>query len=266
MTRPKHLPEFNEPPLDEVVLGVQFDPIPSYTAVDARAIWDLYRSEFPEIEEQPPLSPSFETFGGSPQHGIQFRFGPMPPATRLWFKTSDGSHLIQFQPDRLLTNWRKHLGLVPYPRYEQIASKFAESFAMLAAHVESARGYALAINQAELTYINVIPVDDFRDSAAWLRAWSAPPVDIEVFNLAFHEVALDEMGRPAGRLYHEVQTVLSVDGRTKALRFALTYRGKPQEASLDSALNFLAQGRETIVRRFADMTTDQAHERWKRNS
>ncbi len=58
--RPDHLPDFAEPPLDEVVLGVQFEPVSGYSAVYAKDIWELFRSEFPKVQEQPILPHSLK--------------------------------------------------------------------------------------------------------------------------------------------------------------------------------------------------------------
>ena len=74
MARPEHLPDFESPPLDELVLGVQFSPLPGYSAVFAKDVWGLFRQQFPRVEEKPALDPVFETFGGtSPPPGMQLR-------------------------------------------------------------------------------------------------------------------------------------------------------------------------------------------------
>ena len=58
MTRPDHLPDYSRPPLDEVVLGVQFASVPVYASVDAKGIWDLYRQEFPRSKSIKLSTPS----------------------------------------------------------------------------------------------------------------------------------------------------------------------------------------------------------------
>ena len=73
MIRPSHLPVFSNPPLDEVVLGIQFTPVSSYTSVHGNDVWALFREEFPLVQEHPALEPKFETFGGvNPTSGIDF--------------------------------------------------------------------------------------------------------------------------------------------------------------------------------------------------
>lgn len=267
MSRPTNLPDFGDPPLDEVVLGVQFDPIPGYTAVDAHGIWDLFSAEFENVEEHPPLGSQFETFGGVvPQRGMQFHFGPPPTTARLWFVSADGSHLLQFQPDRFLTNWRKFQGLVPYPRYEQIEERFGNGLQKLIDHISNSKNSPLDINQVEITYINIIPVNDFSEHDRWLNIRTPATVSVEGLNIDFTEVIHDELGKPFARLHHELQSAVSLDGNAKAFRLSLTFRGKPSDQGINGVLSFLAKGREAIVSRFAELTTPEAHEFWKRVS
>lgn len=265
MTRPVHLPDFTNPPLDEVVLGVQFSPVPSYSSVDAKDVWSLFRADFPRVEEQLPLPPQFETFGGlNPQAGFQFQLSQLPPGTRQWFNSADGNQLIQFQPDRFLTNWRKLQGLQPYPRYESISEAFERNLAKLRAHLLTAKSYDLEINQAEIIYINIIPMAETLDVDKWVSFWQAPLAEIELINLQLTQVIRNENGHPEARLHHEVQTVASLDGKNKALRLNLIYRGKPRGSAIADAMEFLSRGREVIVTRFAEITTKHAQTVWGR--
>lgn len=263
MPRPADLPDYGAPPLNELVLGVQFAPIPGYSTVDAGAIWDLFRSEFPVVQEQPPLAPQFETFGGGPSPGVQIQFGPMIGPMRLWFVTEQGDHLLQFQPDRLLLNWRQN-GEGTYPRYEQIATAFQECLCKLRNHVQAAKGYELDINQIEITYINIIPVEDVSEQSKWLRIFPAFGFPIETMSANFAEIAQSEDGKPIARLHHELRSVVSIDGRNKAFQLNLTYRGKPTLPGIDGALELLGKGRVAIVKRFTELTTNEAHDAWKR--
>lgn len=264
MKRPQNLPDFGQPPLDEVVLGVQFSPIPGYSAIDARAIWDLYRTEFPGLEEQPMLPPVFETFGGAAP-GFHFQFGPFSSQSRLWFVSTDGNHLLQFQPDRFLLNWRKNMGEGVYPRYERISAAFEEELTKLARHLLNEKDWALDINQVEISYINIIPVSEFSEVKNWISLWNPPDFEIEGINMNFPEVVSDQNGQPIARLHHELISAVSRDGSGKVLKLSLTYRGKPEGQGVAEAMKFMAEGRTAIVERFATITTKEAHRAWKRS-
>ncbi|MDE2074857.1 MAG: TIGR04255 family protein, partial [Alphaproteobacteria bacterium] len=123
--RPSHLPDYKAPPLNEVVLGVQFNQPVGYQQIRAGEVWSLYKSNYPVVEEQPPLAPSFEMFGGRPTNVLQFQFATGATHDRFWFLSESRDELIQFQADRLLHNWRKvGDGTNPYPRFERMIDKF----------------------------------------------------------------------------------------------------------------------------------------------
>ncbi len=266
MKRPEHLPEFEQPPLDEVVIGVQFTPLVGYSSVHASEIWELFKSEFPHVQEHPMLDPKFETFGrGAIQPSFQFQFGPPPLGSRLWFISTDGNHLLQFQSDRLLANWRKAGVEVDYPRFEAIASNFKKNLQALSGFCEENFGGPLVVNQAELTYVNLIPVESFAACSDWLVNCDGSNIEYESMQSASTEVLTSSDGKPIGRLYHQASSAFHQDGEKKAIRFELTFRGKPPTDELPDVVEFLSSGREFIVDRFASMTTEKAHISWKRS-
>lgn len=267
MKRPKHLPNFKAPPLDELVLGVQMAPLPDYTSVDSADVWALFRDRFPKVEEQAPLAPSYETFGGRPsQQGLKLEFADLPTPSRLWFVSEDENNLIQFQPDRFFLNWRKRQGPTSYPRYEHISGEFERDLKALAHFLRSEKSFDLDINQAEISYVNIFPVDRFSDLSQWLKVWNEPEFEIEGLRLAFPAVVRNDSGEPIGRLHHEILSAYNVASQKPVFKFTMTFRGKPEEPDIPSALSLLARGREQIVKRFAELTTDHAHKVWKRTS
>lgn len=263
MLRPEGLPDYSNPPLDEVVLGVQFASVAGFASVHTKAVWDLFRDEFPSVEEHPIIMAQFETFGGiNVQAGPQLYFGAPNPGSRLWFVSRDQNHLIQFQPDRFITNWRREPNSRPYPRFEGLAETFKESVKKLGDHLESDFQYFMEINQAEVAYINVIPVNDFSELGAWFALWNDSAIQVEALNASFTEVIKDSDGRPFARLFHQIESVLTADGKQRAFRLSLTFKGKPAGTSIDAAMVFLATGRDAIVTRFGEITTSDVQKRW----
>ncbi len=261
MKRPNHLPDFTKPPLDEVVLGVQFAPVPTYTSVNSRDVWELFRTEFPDVEEHPLLQQQFETFGGSNlQPVFQFQVGS-PVGNRLWFISKQKNHLLQFQSDRFLANWRKSPNPNPYPRFESISEAFERNLNTLVLHFSSTFDHSLEVNQAEISYVNLIPVEDFSSVGEWFTIWTGQISSIEGLNTSFNEVVMDERGKPYARLFHSIQSVYSLDGK-RAFNLSLTFRGRPLGHDVGSAMKFFAAGREAIVMKFKQMTTASAHQHW----
>lgn len=263
--RPGHLPDYDNPPLDEVVVGVQFSPIPGYTSVHAKDIWNLFEREgFPHVQEQPALEPSFETFGGSKPQVPQIRFGPAPLRSRLWFISGDGDHLIQFQEDRLLLNWRRRPGGSDYPRFEGIADAFQRYLEILQDHCKQTYGVDLDVNQSEVSYINIVPVEAYSEAERWFRFWKLESIDIENLSLVFNEMVTDDHNKPYARLNHELNSVVTTDGNRRAFRLSLNYRGQPRGNTISDAMSFIRDGRESIVMRFSEFNTDRAAEVWGR--
>ncbi|UIY25902.1 TIGR04255 family protein [Rhizobium leguminosarum] len=258
--------DFDAPPLDEVVLGVQFAAPPAYSTVHAGDIWKLYSEEFPTVIEQHRLPPQFEVFGGMAQQGqFQLDFGPVALRNRLWFVAKDDSHLVQFQDDRLLLNWRRRSSGAAYPRHEGMAALFKEYLLRLERHFSTELNTPLQINQAEVSYVNMIPLTSIGDASNWVKILDLSAFDIEAFSAAMGEVIYNETRQPIARVINDFQTAWSIDAQKKALRWTLTFRGKPPKDNIESAIEFLARGRELIVNRFCEITTEKAQTIWGRH-
>lgn len=263
-SRPGHLPDFENPPLNEVVLGVQFSPPKGYQQIYAGEVWNLFRSEFPKVEEHHPLAPVFETFG-LPKSG---RLGIIkgPSHDRFWFLSQNGDELIQLQQDRLLHNWRK-VGDQEneYPRFESMIKSFNEELEKLEGYLNDLSPQELTINQCEISYINHIApkAGETIVSSDWLRYVMFDNNEPEDFSANFREVIYDSDKKPQGRFICESTTGRDTDG-TRIIIMTLTVRGAPKYTDIKSALEFLSKGRESIVCRFTDLTTDDAHKKWGR--
>ncbi len=265
-TRPANLPKYTNPPLDEVVVGVQFSTISQYSSILAKEIWDLFKEDFPNFREQPPLSPVFETFGGAnPEPSMTFSFGAPPIKSRLWFVTADENRLIQFQDDRLLMNWRKRPNGQDYPHFESILSAFENCLVRVKEYFLENFGINMKINQTEVTYINFIPVDSFTETDQWISILqNAGELDFEKLTFNMQEIIRNSSEIPYARLFQEVSSASSESGDKKALRLAITIRGKPESENAQDSIEFLKMARIRIVNRFTEITTKAAHESWER--
>lgn len=133
----------------------------------------------------------------------------------------------------------------------------------LSDHFEAAFSYEISINQAEVSYINIINVREFHEAKDWFRLWHGA-FDMEGLNISFGQVIRTEEGRPYARLGHQIQSVFATDGKQKAFQLSLTFRGKPAGIGVEAAMKFLSIGRDMLVNRFLQITTSQAHELWGR--
>lgn len=263
--RPSHLPDYKSPPLNEVVLGVQFNQPAGYQQIRAGEVWALYRPKYPLVEEQPPLPPSFEIFGGRPANVLQIGFATGATHDRFWFLSESKDELIQFQADRLLHNWRKvGDGMNPYPRFERMIEKFRLELQTLETYFATLALQKLTVNQCEVSYINHIILGDNPNPDAWLRFLTlcdaSRPDDISV---GIRRVLKDKDAKPLGRLTIEANSGFTPKGE-QILVVTLTVRGAPQGTTISDAIKFICDGRDTIITTFAEITTDSAQKIWER--
>jgi uncharacterized protein (TIGR04255 family) len=257
-TRPSDLPDFERPPLNELVLSVQFGDLP-FANVHAGIVWQRFANSFPTVEEQPLLEPVFETFGSlrarEPQLSVQLM--PMQPS-RYWFVSADGTELLQVQRDRLVHNWRQRKPEDRYPHYEPLRAKFEAEIAVAEEVFRELSLGEIACNQCEVSYINLIMFDDGSDPNGRLREIFT--IVTEEYSDAYLRTMKMERGRfncsyvipgesgkePIGRLHFDRprQTSRS-DGRKCA--FLVGYRG-----------------REVGVRAFTSATKKEMHRLWGR--
>jgi uncharacterized protein (TIGR04255 family) len=266
--RPAHLPDYLRPPLDEVVLGVQFAPARGYQQIRAGEVWALYRDEFPAAEEHPPIPPAFETFGipfRTPTLNLSLVVGPTH--NRFWFVSPDRTQLIQFQQDRLLHNWRKTEDEInEYPRFERIIVAFNDELVRLETYFDTLEPQKIVCNQAEISYVNkwsLGPASVAGTASQWLRFMDFGRSEADDFSVVFRRTIYGSNDAPVGRLICEASTIGdAAGGRTGILTF--TVRGPPSGSGLAEAIEFLKRGRDAIVMEFTARTTDSAHEKWGR--
>lgn len=265
------LPEFDAPPVVEVVLGVAFEPAYQLTSVDLVQVWnDLYKSYFPNVTEKPPYDAPKETFHIQlPKRELITRVG-LPPV-RLWITSEGEQELIQLQHDWFARNWRKvdHDGV--YPRYDKhIRPAFAEDLASFTSYVTDL-GTELTPVQCEVSYVNHIrpggPWATHRDIESLFQL-----LDTSAYKATFLESAAfkssslitTSQSSPIGRLHVQIDSAFDPAG-DPLIVLNLTARGSPIEGSSNEAvMRFQDIGREHIVRTFVEITTEASHQLWRR--
>jgi hypothetical protein len=82
----QNLPEYDNPPVNEVVCGILFETLGKLLSPYLGVLWEKYKPEYPECREVAPLVPVVESFDKLPQPGIQYM--DVPPLPRIWFMHS----------------------------------------------------------------------------------------------------------------------------------------------------------------------------------
>ena len=261
------LPDYNEPPVTETVIGIAFQRPPNYCDLFAGKVWELFEEEFPGYAQHPAQEPQFEIFGGRPQgDSISFNFGP--PQSRYWFISADNSRLLQFQGNMLLYNWRRIEGLEgksAYESYEDKLKVFHGYVSSLSDFFEQTFGSKLQIDQAEITYSNTVVFDEGQkpeDTQKWFKLLDFGKAKPDSVSASTSEVFVSD-GDPYVRLHQHMQTVVHPTGRY-GMRYELTVRGKPHDTDIESASRIHDIGHQIIVERFTETTTAEAHLKWER--
>ena len=271
-TRPPGLPDFKSPPVTEVVLGLQFNSAAGFLTPHLGLVWERFRSEFPHVEEQAPLTPVFEIFGqgAQPPQFLNIGFPQMP---RVFFINADRSQLLQVQRDRFVHNWRKvgDTTAASYPRFERMIETFQSRFGQLEAVFKTLGLPPIVPNQCEVSYINQIEVGDGRTVFSSMRNLLGDLLggleddelgNPEDANIAFRYV-LRNGDQPIGRVSIHAFPARRADG-VNIIQLTLTARGAPQPDDINGVRKFIEFGREKIVRAFARLTSQAMHSAWGR--
>jgi uncharacterized protein (TIGR04255 family) len=271
------LPEFENPPLVEVFLAVQFDRIEQLRTPQLGLLWQRFRDRFPQVEEKPPLDPMVEpvepTDARQPELSLRIELLDQPPTPRLWFLDKEGRELVQVQRDRFVHNWRKVGEGDTYPRYERLRATFEKELRTFQQFLTDEGLGDFSPNLCEVGYINHIVVGgDFThvgQLAAVVNLWCPRerdpilPQPDEVRFRARYRISSDE-ARARGHLLIEGYPGVREQDHTALLVLALAARGKPTSADIDGVLDFLDFGRRWVVQAFASITTLEMHRHWRR--
>jgi uncharacterized protein (TIGR04255 family) len=277
LTPDSPLPHYDQPPVSEVVLSIQFQPVPGLTPVHLGSWWsaDDRRDRYPICEVRPPLPPMIEEFDApSRVPAFELTVGPPPGAEfggAIWLLKKDRTELLQVQNDRFTRNWTAGPAHEPYPRYARLQPEFRAEFEAFRTFLSESGFRSPQITQCELTYINPI-----RPSEVWerhgqldriLAPWSGrysegflpEAEDLQVLG----RYVIEHGDVPAGRLTMSMQSARDPQGSPVYL-LTLVARGAPLGPDVDGAMAFLDLGHDWIVKAFTTLTTEAMHEHWKR--
>ncbi len=260
--------KFDTPPVVEVVCGVQFNQLQEWKSHHYGLFWQTVNEAFPVVEDKAPLLMGLELpLGPATPPKLEFLESFLP---RVWFHSEDRCQMIQVQNDRFLFNWRKADNETSYPSFEVVKAQFDQHFSKFDNFVTQAGMALLTPNQYEVTYVNNITKDNgFGElgNDALFTDHSRNEVNgrflgqTESINLRWTYTLPNDWGR----LTAHAQTAFMIEqNNEKIIRFDVTARGWPGDASKSAKEAWFALAHEWITRGFAEMTTPAAHKYWKR--
>jgi len=252
----KELPDYDNPPIDEVVCGVLFEPIRKLLVPHFGLLWEKFRHDYPSCQEVAPLVPVIESFEELPPPEIEFP----EPLPRVWFLHDDG-RIIQVQRDRFLHNWRKLRPTDQYPRYRKVFQLFQSHLATFQEFLKEVEAGPAIPRQYEMTYVNLIQQGEGWEGIADINKvfpdfWHngrdrfLPEPDGINWRTSF------PLPERVGRLHMHIQSARRRDDIRRLLRFEITARGFSitDNGSLSKRQDWFELAHEWIVRGFADYT------------
>lgn len=266
----KPLPEFEDPPVSEVAISVQFSALANWRGPYGGVFWGLIRSDYPKTQAATPLPYQVENLEElNFQKTLTVQFGDQD-LQRIWFLSEDETRLIQIQKDRFVVNWRRVLGNEVYPRYEiELRPRFIKEWGRFRKFVSDNNLGQINDIQADVTYVNDFVQgkgwDVFQDALTFFSNWQKKGSigflpDLETLSMAGSYL----MSPGVGRLYFMAQHVLRQTDNKQAVQLRLVAKGSPASDSDEDILKWVDLAREWIVQGFTDLTSKSAHRLWKR--
>lgn len=264
------LPNFDRPPVIEVVLSLQFEGA-ALQVQHIGLLWQRFRDRFPQVQTKPPLDPVIEDLRKQPSRALRFELAEMPLLPRTWFIAASGDELIQIQADRFIHNWRKTGEGDEYPRYEHIRKCFEDELSEFMGFIKEQGLGNVKPNQCEITYVNHIALGPHglthADASKVFRLIRDMPTSFwdqpESLQFASRYVVQHPVtNEPFARLYVEMTPALSADKREPKFVMNLMARGAPAGESIVDVLEFFDLARSYIVCGFTAMTSTEMHNNW----
>ena len=263
------LPDFDNPPVNETALSIQFAPLEKFAIPYYGMYWARIRRDFGRFEIQPPLPNVTEQFGDSnrlPNFAVQFI---AHPDVRAWFLNESGTQLLQVQCDRFIHNWRQLTGEEKYPRYPAIKVTLQNEWVRFCEFLRSEELGTPQVNQCEVTYVNHIDYNkgwrDYSELNKVIASWSGNSSGTfltapEKVNMETHYLLPNDLGR----LHIAVAPVIRARDLREVLQITVTARGAPSDSTDKGVFHWLDLGREWVVKGFADFTSNSMHRIWGR--
>ena len=255
------LPHFEEPPINEVAMGVTFPPIQGLRLTHFGLFWSSLRGEFGKSEEAVPLG-LFEDLA------MSMAGGPLP---RTWLIHNDEQYLIQLQPNIFYFNWRRKGEAQNYPRYSTIKPLFYEYLKRYFEFLAQEKLPVPEVVDCNLTYVNMIPEGQDGESRKGFSDlfpdinWRHATDRFLPMPKALNWQATFDLPDDIGDLTAKVQNAKRVSDGLPVIRFEINVRSSGTDLSLDETEHWFDLAHQGIVTSFVDLTNvETQREIWKR--
>ncbi len=262
------LPEYERPPVSEVVCGVVFAPLTNLLAPHLGILWERYKPGYSDCQEVLPLPMQLE---GESDGQATVELLEMPPLPRIWFIEPDGNRLIQIQRERFHHNWRRKSAEDAYPRHEEVLAVFYKRLETFRDFLSGQRLGELHLKQCEMTYVNHITSGDGWDSLAKIGdvfpdfAWQNRSGRTSGIPMGIDWKTVFELPDGMGRLRITIRNATRITDNQPILFFELTARGIGDARTFEEMRSWFEMAHTQIVRTFDDLVNREFQKRiWGR--
>ena len=241
-------PEYNNPPVIETALAIEFAPIKGWNIVHYGSLWERFRARYPKVE----VYSAPQEFIARPGLDI------VNPPVRCFFISSGQNQLVQIRSGAFVRNWRANQNNHEYPRYRTIRPSFAEDLELFADFLAEQGLGRLEIWKCEVTYVNhFLRGREWHNASELYRVLPAlaKPVSSGVLS-SLQQVHLAEnyaLPNEIGQIQFQLQPGIS-DGR-EVFQLAITAFGRPKGNEIDQVLEWIDLGHFAVVQGFTDFTS-----------
>jgi len=258
------LPDFENPPAVETLMGVHFAPVEKWKVPHFGLFWACIKEHYPRVEMQPPViqPPALESILSRIQSPLEF-------PQRCWFFNQDETRLIQVQSNLFLHNWRRTARVERYLHYDDLRPHFEREWQAFRKFLEQEGLGAVKASACEVTYVNHIDRgsgwETFADLSNVFPNWSPatshnllPSPELVAINASY------PLKDAEGHLQISAQPAVRQQDAKETIQLTLTARCKPSSSSDDDIHRGLDEARKWVVLGFTDFTSPKMHGIWGR--
>lgn len=254
---PTSQPEFDNPPINEVVCGIRFKPLDEFRATHFGRLWEKFRHDFPVSEDRLPFAPLPEEVSADKLQ--------LP---RVWFIHKDENEIIQVQRDWFLHNWRKNQEHDEYPHFEKIIKNFEKYLSYFEEFLTEEKLDAIVPQQYQLTYIDLVPKGQGWESLSEVGNVFPDFISLPSTHALFsntNSIALQvllALPDEASQLQMTIRDGIRRSDNQLTFYLDLTARGEALDTSHESLRNWFERAHEWILQLFLEITGDEIQDKY----
>lgn len=266
--------DWRRPPVIEVVVGVQFDPLPGLTNAHLAEIWQsVLRDRYPRVADAPVVEDPPDMFLDAESIRVpRLSFGAVSGASRLRAMTRPDddidAKMIQLQNGWVVANWM-HTKQRPYPGFRGVATDLTNALNAVRDYLRANDMGPLMPRMWEVAYVDHIPAGPL-----WQTDAELPSVFPGLLGHGRAEGSTSQIGEAVWRWRFDrprranLRVTLTVHRgignppvRTAVVESLARGPIKPDDP--DGIEAGVACGREIAVRTFTGLCSDRALAYWK---